>query len=65
MIIDPAILARSNPKPVTGKAVAEFLRYVLSRQGASAVRDEGNYIPLTPSMAQQGVHSLPLASADF
>ena len=39
-------------------AVVEFLRYVLSRQGHQAVKQEGNYIPLTPEVARGQLREL-------
>jgi len=33
--------------------VREFLRYVLSRQGQDDVRDEGDFLPLTPELARE------------
>jgi phosphate transport system substrate-binding protein len=43
-------------------AVAEFLRYVLSRQGAQAVLQEGNYLPLPPAVALRQLQLLPPVS---
>ena len=45
MVVDSG--ATHHPSP----AVAEFLRYVLSRQGRDAVTREGNYLPLPPTIA--------------
>ncbi len=39
-------------------AVIEFLRYVLSRQGAQAVMQEGTYLPLPPQIALRQVRQL-------
>lgn len=33
--------------------VREFLRYILSREGQQDVADEGEYLPLTPALAQE------------
>ncbi len=41
------MVTRANPSA----AVTEFLRFILSRNGAEAVREEGNYLPLTPAIA--------------
>ena len=35
------------------QAVREFVRYVLSRQGAMAVQQEGNYLPLPAAVARR------------
>lgn len=40
------------------KATAEFLRFVLSRQGQEAVMREGNYLPLTPTIVQKELREL-------
>ncbi|HEY5055510.1 MAG TPA: substrate-binding domain-containing protein [Acidobacteriaceae bacterium] len=40
-------------------AVLEFLRYVLSRQGAQAIIREGNYLPLPAEVAVSELHKLP------
>ncbi len=39
-------------------AVIEFLRYVLSRQGAQAVMHEGTYLPLPPQIALRQLRQL-------
>ena len=39
-------------------AVIEFLRYVLSRQGAQAVMQEGTYLPLPPEIALRQLRQL-------
>jgi len=38
--------------------IKEFLRYVLSRQGQADVAREGDYLPLTPKIARQGLKKL-------
>lgn len=45
-----------------GKAVIEFLRYVLSRQGQQAVIQEGNYLPLPAEIAVRQLRQLPKQS---
>lgn len=52
MVVDPDIFASSDVESPVAEAVAEFLRFVLSKQGARAVLKEGNYLPLTPAMAR-------------
>ncbi len=39
-------VAQVDPK------IREFLRYILSRQGQEDVQHEGDYLPLTPAVAQ-------------
>lgn len=39
-------------------AVTEFLQYILSRQGQQAVVHEGNYLPLTPTVAASQLNRL-------
>ena len=39
-------------------AVAEFLRYVLSEQGRDAVIKEGEYLPVPPEIAAQGLREI-------
>jgi len=48
------IYANVNRKPGTRlpPAVAEFLRFILSRQGQGAVRHEGIFLPLRASQAR-------------
>jgi phosphate transport system substrate-binding protein len=41
------------------EATAEFLRFVLSRQGQDAVVREANYLPLTEEIAQTELRELP------
>jgi phosphate transport system substrate-binding protein len=45
-----AVFMVVNPAHTT-PATAEFLRFVLSRQGAQAVAEEGNYLPLPGEIA--------------
>ena len=47
------MVLNSDAAHPAGAAVAEFLRFVLSRQGQQAVAKEGNYLPLTPTVAAQ------------
>jgi phosphate transport system substrate-binding protein len=59
-VVDPNdALARDNR---AGTAVREFLYFMLSRQGAEAVREEGNYLPLPADVAaaQRRVLDAPL-----
>lgn len=43
----------------SSSGVAEFLRYVLSRQGQQQVLAEGNYLPLTPRLIASELRRLP------
>ena len=43
---------RGKDKPVDPK-VKEFLRFILSREGQALVQDQGDYLPLNPTMAQE------------
>ena len=36
----------------------EFLRYILSRQGQSEVRSEGDYLPLTNEVVREQLRKL-------
>jgi phosphate transport system substrate-binding protein len=47
MVVDMA------PGKPARAVVMEFLRFVLSREGQKAVRAEGNYLPLTPAIAER------------
>ena len=38
--------------------VAEFLRYVLSREGQAMVKREGDYFPLTANVAREELRKL-------
>lgn len=58
IVVDPEILVTPKAQFPTGPAVVEFLRYVLSRQGAQAVKEEGDYLPLTAAMAHRELSSL-------
>jgi phosphate transport system substrate-binding protein len=46
------------PHSAVNPAVLEFLRYILSRQGQEDVLHEGNYLPLTSSIAEEQRHLL-------
>ncbi|MEA3003127.1 MAG: phosphate transport system substrate-binding protein [Sphingomonadales bacterium] len=48
--IIPAYVDRPPGKPIE-PAVAEFLRYVLSREGQTALAEESGYLPLSPAVA--------------
>jgi phosphate transport system substrate-binding protein len=55
-VVDPdAALAPDNG---TSAAVREFLHFMLSRMGAEAVREEGNYLPLPADIAAQQQRAL-------
>ena len=43
---------RGKDKPVDPK-VKEFLRFILSREGQALVQDQGDYLPLSPTTAQE------------
>ena len=43
---------RGKDKPVDPK-VKEFLRFILSREGQALVQDQGDYLPLNPTTAQE------------
>lgn len=58
MVIDPSELIRSNTQSAESVAILEFLHYVLSESGRHAVIEEGNYLPLTPTMAQRELEAL-------
>jgi len=51
------VVDRSSDHPLN-EATAEFLRFVLSRQGQAAVAREGNYLPLTDATAVRQLSSL-------
>ena len=62
---DDALVIRVAAPPVEGaanEAVIEFLRYVLSRQGQQAVKQEGNYLPLPDEIALRQLRQLPTSS---
>jgi phosphate transport system substrate-binding protein len=44
--------------PLVDPKVHEFLRYVLSKQGQQDVADEGDYLPLTPVVAEAQLQKL-------
>jgi phosphate transport system substrate-binding protein len=46
------------PGQTVDPKVREFLRYILSREGQNAVRLEGEYLPLTGSLAQSELASI-------
>ena len=48
---------RERGKPVDPK-IAEFLRYVLSRDGQQALQADGKYLPLTPDVAAEQLRKL-------
>ncbi|HZQ42320.1 MAG TPA: substrate-binding domain-containing protein [Acidobacteriaceae bacterium] len=52
------ITAFYDPKGPQANAVREFLHYVLSEQGQQAVREEGDFTPLTPRLAQESLHEM-------
>ncbi len=43
---------RGKDKPVDPK-IKEFLRFILSREGQALVQDQGDYLPLNPTTAQE------------
>jgi phosphate transport system substrate-binding protein len=51
------VVDRSAQHPLND-ATAEFLRFVLSRQGQTAVKQEGNYLPLTDAIAMRQLSAL-------
>jgi len=51
------VLDNDTARPAQA-AVIEFVRYVLSRQGQQAVLEEGNYLPLTPEVAEMQLRKL-------
>jgi phosphate transport system substrate-binding protein len=51
------VVDRSPGHPLN-EATAEFLRFVLSRQGQAAVAREGNYLPLTDAIAVRQLSAL-------
>ncbi len=50
-------LKRDKGKPIDPK-VKEFLRYVLSREGQSAIQRDGKYLPLTAEAAKEQLKKL-------
>lgn len=48
---------RTPGEPVDPK-VREFLRYVLSREGQSAIQSDGKYLPLTPEVVHEQLKKL-------
>ncbi|MDB5906433.1 MAG: phosphate transporter substrate-binding protein [Massilia sp.] len=50
-------LKREKGKPIDPKA-KEFLRYVLSREGQTAIQRDGKYLPLTPEAAREQLKKL-------
>jgi phosphate transport system substrate-binding protein len=53
----PAVIDRPPGVPVDPK-VREFLRYLLSRDGQSAVNEDGRYLPLSPSLIAEQLRKL-------
>lgn len=53
-------LKREKGRPVEPRA-KEFLRYVLSREGQSAIQADGKYLPLTPQAARAQLAKLEAA----
>jgi phosphate transport system substrate-binding protein len=51
------VVDRSSEHPLN-EATAEFLRFVLSRQGQAAVAREGNYLPLPDAIARRQLSAL-------
>lgn len=45
------IVMNTNAAHLLNKATREFLHFVLSREGKTAVEKEGNYLPLIPAIA--------------
>jgi phosphate transport system substrate-binding protein len=52
------MVLNSDPIHPPSAAMIEFLRFVLSRQGQEAVRQEGNYLPLTADVAARQLREL-------
>jgi phosphate transport system substrate-binding protein len=48
---------REKGKPVDPK-IREYLRFVLSREGQSAIADDGKYLPLPPEVAAEQLRKL-------
>jgi len=53
----PAVIDRPPGVPVDPK-VREFLRYLLSRDGQSAVNEDGRYLPLSPALIAEQLRKL-------
>jgi phosphate transport system substrate-binding protein len=53
----PAVIDRAPGTPVDPK-VREFLRYLLSRDGQSAVNEDGRYLPLSAAMLAKQLRKL-------
>lgn len=51
LVADPAQLTREDEHTSARSPLVEFLHFVFSEQGRRAVVEEGNYLPLTPTMA--------------
>lgn len=58
------IYAYANDDPQQGldPKVAEFLRFIVSRQGQELVEEDGKYLPLTASVAQAQLAKIDAAS---
>lgn len=56
---------RSEAEPLSPQA-AEFMRYVLSRQGQAAIQRDGKYLPLTAQVAREQLNKVipAVASAE-
>ena len=53
--------ATSNEETPLDPKVAEFLRFILSRQGQELIEQDGKYLPLTAKAAREGLAKLDAA----
>jgi phosphate transport system substrate-binding protein len=48
----------SNSETPIDPKVAEFIRFILSREGQELIEKDGKYLPLTAETARQGLDKL-------